>query len=64
MNILKGEIVNIYTDTSTLMARVRIGQAYTRVALEFLPQAKVGDHILCNSGVGIAIIQALKSKEG
>lgn len=63
MSPLTGEIVEIYADTWALMAKVRVGGAYIHVPLQFLPNAKVGDRILIEGGVAIAIVQDEPKKE-
>ena len=57
MNLLRGEIVEVYSDGGMTMAKVRISGAYTRVPLMSLPSARVGDQVLVESGVGIALIR-------
>ncbi len=57
MRLFTGEIVEIYTDTRTQMAKVSIGGASIRVPLTFVPDAKMGDRVLVSGGVAIAVIQ-------
>lgn len=45
------------------MAKVRIGGAYMHVPLQFLPEAKVGDRILIEGGVAIAVLENESKKE-
>jgi hydrogenase maturation factor len=51
-----GEIVDIYLDTWTKMAKVRVNGAFIRVPLLLLPDAKVGDRVLVEGGVAIAVV--------
>ncbi len=63
MSPLTGEIIEIYVDTWTKMAKVRVGGDYMHVPLQFLPNAKVGDRILIEGGVAIAILENEAKKE-
>jgi len=63
MSPLTGEIVEIYADTWTLMAKVRVGGAFMHVPLHFLPNAKAGDRVLIEGGVAIAIVEDKSKKE-
>ncbi len=58
MNLVTGEIVAIYLDTWTKMAKVSVNGAFIRVPLLLLPDAKVGDHVLVDGGVAIAVVKA------
>jgi hydrogenase maturation factor len=58
MNLVTGEIVDIYLDTWTKMAKVRVNGAFIRVPLLLLPDAKVGDRVLVEGGVAIAVVKA------
>ncbi len=58
MNLITGEVVDIYDDTWKKMAKVRINGIYIRVPLMLLPEAKLGDHVLVDGGVAIAIVTA------
>lgn len=57
MNLVTGEIVEVYLDTWTKMAKVRVNGAFIRVPLLLLPDAKVGDHVLVEGGVAIAVVR-------
>ena len=63
MSPLTGEIVEIYADTWTLMAKVRVAGSFMHVPLQFLPDAKVGDRIMIEGGVAIAIVEDKPKKE-
>lgn len=58
MNLVTGEIVEIYLDTWTKMAKVRVNGVFIRVPLLLLPDAQVGDRVLIESGVAIAKVGA------
>lgn len=57
MNIFSGEIQELYIKDGTTMARVNVKGAVIHVPIIFLPDAKVGDTVLIESGVAISIIQ-------
>ena len=57
MNLVTGEIVEIRKDTWMNIARVRINGVTIQVPLQFVPQAKVGDHVLIEGGVAIAVVE-------
>lgn len=63
MNLLSGEIVEIYIEDGTTMGKVRVGGALLRVPLLFLPEAKVSDTVLIDSGVAISTIESDQQKE-
>ena len=58
MNLVSGRIVEIYTENGLSFAKVSVGGAVTRTPLLLLPDASVGDHVLLDSGVAIARINA------
>jgi hydrogenase maturation factor len=60
MNLVSGEIVEIYTEDRMTMAKVKVGRAFTRVSLIFLSEAAVGDSVLIESGVAISKVEAQK----
>jgi hydrogenase maturation factor len=57
VRLVTGEIVEIHPDAHQPMARVRIAGVLTTVPITFLPDAKVGDCILIDSGVAIAKVK-------
>ncbi|MGA9363420.1 MAG: HypC/HybG/HupF family hydrogenase formation chaperone [Bacteroidota bacterium] len=57
MRLATGEIVEIHPNAQKRMARVRIAGAFKSVPVMFLPDAKVGDCILIDSGVAIAKVK-------
>ncbi len=63
MTLLTGEIVEIYLDTWATMAKVRVGRAYTHAVLQFLPEAKVGDRVLVEGGVALAVVDQESDEE-
>ena len=63
MNLIEGEIVETYSRDGLRMAKVRISGAYMRVPLLLLPETKVGDRVLIESGVAISRIETEQLKE-
>ena len=63
MNLVSGEIVEIYIEDGLAMAKAKVGRAFTRVSLNFLPDAAVGDSILIESGVAISKTDPRNQKE-
>jgi hydrogenase maturation factor len=63
MNIVSGEIREIYVKDGTTMARVNVKGAVVHVPVIFLPDARVGDNVLIESGVAISIIQPEPQEE-
>ncbi len=57
MNLHTGQLEEIYIENGTAMGRVNVNGAFMRVPLFFLLDAKVGDTILIEAGVGISIYQ-------
>ncbi len=57
MNLLSGQIEEIYVAEGTTMGRVRVGHAFLRVPLTFLIEAHVGDTVLVESGVAISRVE-------
>lgn len=57
MNLLSGQIEEIYVADGTTMGRVRVGHAFLRVPLTFLIEAHIGDTVLVESGVAISRVE-------
>ena len=63
MNLVTGRIVEIYVEDGVTKAKVSVSGAFTRVALTLLMNARVGDEILIESGVGISRLDISEGKE-
>ncbi|MBI3585933.1 MAG: HypC/HybG/HupF family hydrogenase formation chaperone [Ignavibacteriales bacterium] len=63
MNLISGELVEIYIAEGTTMGKVRVGGAFMRVPLTFLMETKVGDKILMESGVAISKVEVENLQE-
>jgi hydrogenase maturation factor len=54
MNIITGQIEEIFVNDGMTMGKVSVRGAYLKVPLTFLMSAKVGDTIVIESGVAIS----------
>ena len=54
MNIITGQIEEIFVSDGMTMGKVSVRGAYLKVPLTFLMSAKVGDTIVIESGVAIS----------
>ena len=61
MNVLTGEIVEIYLEDGKAMGKVRVGGATTKVSLTLLMQAKVHDRVVFDSGVALSRVEREKA---
>ena len=57
MNLVAGEIIEIYNENETPMAKIRVRGAHLRVPLTLVPGVGIGDCILVESGIAIAKIE-------
>ena len=62
MNLITGEIVEIYIEEGSTKGKVKVGGAFMRVPLLFLFEGKVGDRVLIESGIAISRDERLKRK--
>ncbi|MEW6509582.1 MAG: HypC/HybG/HupF family hydrogenase formation chaperone [Bacteroidota bacterium] len=63
MNLISGEIVELCLEGEVRMARVRVGAAFVRVPISLVEDAAVGDRVLIESGVAIAL-EHMESTKG
>jgi hydrogenase maturation factor len=63
MNLVKGEIVEIYIEEGSTKGKIRVGGAFMRVPLMFLYDGKVGDKVLIESGIAISRDDRIRTKE-
>ena len=63
MNLLYGQICKIEQRDGIPMATVSVGGARVQVSVLFLPEAKVGDVVLIESGVAISKVEQLNQEE-
>jgi hydrogenase maturation factor len=57
MNPFIGKIIEIADDSPSRSGKVQVGGAITRISLQFLPEARVGDQVFVESGVALSIVQ-------
>lgn len=57
MNVLTGEVVEIYVEDGKSMGKVSVHGAFVHVALMLLMDAKVGDTVLIDSGVALSRVE-------
>ena len=60
MNPITGKLVEIYIEDGTTMGRVEIQGVYQRILLTLVLDARVGDRVLVESGMGLSIIDRTK----
>lgn len=63
MNIVSGEIDEIFIEDGAPMAKMKIEGTTVRVSLMFLTEARVGDTILIESGLAISNVRPEKVAE-
>ncbi len=63
MNLINGQIEEIYVHEGMTMGKINVRGAYLRVPLMFLIEAKVGDSIVIESGVAISKTEQEHAKE-
>jgi len=63
MNLVTGEICEIYVEEGTTMAKVSVKGAFIHVPILFLSQARVGDSVLIESGVAISKLEEVSKEE-
>ncbi len=63
MNIVSGEIREIYVQDGVTVAQVKVKGAIVRASILFLPEAQVGDTVLVESGVAISKVDQQSKEE-
>jgi hydrogenase maturation factor len=63
MNIITGQLEEIYVDDGMTIGKVSVRGAYLKVPLTFLMSAKVGDTIVIESGVAISKSEKERARE-
>jgi len=63
MNIITGQIEEIFVNDGMTMGKVSVRGAYLKVPLTFLISAKVGDTIVIESGVAISKSEQERTNE-
>jgi hydrogenase maturation factor len=57
MNLIRGQIEEIFVDDGMTMGKVSVRGVYLKVPLTFLISASVGDTIVIESGVAISRLE-------
>jgi hydrogenase maturation factor len=63
MNLLTGDVVELYLADGMPMAKVRIDGAFVRVSTMLVPEVTIGNRLLIESGVAVSIIKDNNVKE-
>jgi hydrogenase maturation factor len=63
MNLVTGNIAEIYIDGGITRSRVSVGGTQFRVVMTLLMDAHVGDTVLIDSGVAISKVKSVEHKE-
>jgi hydrogenase maturation factor len=53
MNLIYGEVVELFTDGDVRMGKVRLGGAMKKVCLDLLTEVRSGDTVLVCDGVAL-----------
>jgi hydrogenase maturation factor len=61
MNLIYGEVVDIFTENEIKFGKVRVGRALKKVPIELLTNVARGDTILLCDGVAISRVQGNKA---
>jgi hydrogenase maturation factor len=64
MNLIYGEIVDLVRKDKMNMARVRVGGAIQRVAIDLLSDVQRGDQVLICDGVAIGKVEEVTNVSG
>ena len=63
MNLLYGEIVEMFTEDGMFVGKIRVGGAIKKVSLDLLLEARHGDWILICDGVAISKVESQRPTE-
>jgi hydrogenase maturation factor len=63
MNLLYGEVVEIFTENEMKFGKMRVGRALKNVAIELLTNVAPGDTILLCDGVAISRVEGMTKSE-
>jgi hydrogenase maturation factor len=61
MNLIYGEVVNVFTEDAVRMGKIRVGGALKKATLELVADARQGDVVLLCDGVAISKVQEERS---
>ena len=54
MNLIYGEIIEVFSDGALRMGKVRLGGAMKRICLDLLSDVRSGDRVLVCDGMALA----------
>jgi hydrogenase maturation factor len=63
MNLLYGQIVEMFPEDGILAGKVRVGGALKKVFLELLVEPQIGDRVLICDGVAISKVEVQRVAE-
>ena len=63
MNLLYGEIIEMFPDDGILAGKIRVGGAVKRVSLALLIECRVGDWVLVCDGIAISKVDRKATTE-
>ncbi len=63
MNLLSGQLVEIFIEDGVPKGKVKVGGAFMKVVLTLLMEARVGDTVLVDSGVAIGFSSESHTQE-
>jgi len=64
MILFVGEIQEIHEDAHGRRAEVTVRGARVEVALDVVPEARVGDSVLVHAGVALQVLRSAEGEEG
>jgi len=64
MNLIYGQVVDLVRRDNMNMARVRVGGAIQRVAIDLLSELQRGDQVLICDGVAIGKVEEVTNVSG
>ena len=63
MNLLYGEIVEMFSEDGMFAGKIRVGGAIKKVSLDLLVEPEIGDWILICDGVAISKVEGQSTTE-
>jgi len=63
MNLLYGEIVEMFTEDGMFAGKIRVGGAIKKVSLDLLVEPRRGDRIVICDGVAISKVESQRPTE-
>ena len=63
MNLLYGEIVDVFPEDGMVAGKIRVGGALKKVFLDLLVAPRIGDRVLICDGVALSKVEAQRTTE-